>query len=152
MKQVYLLAALLAASVSTATAIELNTDALKSMQQEGHKIVEESQGARAYKSIDGFCLDIVGAGLVVKTCNGNAKTQRWMMDDQRRLVAHDGRCVGGVQLQKCGATPAQKWLHDEKKRLVNDAKKCLQPRGNPVKSGVKLMAVGCSNAPGQVWK
>jgi hypothetical protein len=122
------------------------------MQQEGHKIVEESQGRRAYKAAGGLCLDIAGAGLVVKTCNGNAKTQKWIMDDQRRLVAHDGRCVGGVQLQKCGGAPAQKWAHDGKKRLANDAKKCLQPQGNPVKSGATVMAVSCSKAPNQVWK
>lgn len=114
--------------------------------------MEESQGGRAYKAAGGLCLDTAGAALVVKKCNGNAKTQKWRMDGERRLVAHDGRCVGGVQLQKCGAAPAQKWKLDGKKRLANDTKKCLQPRGNPPASGSKIMAATCSKAPRQVWK
>ena len=79
------------------------------MQEEGHKIVAESKVARAYKASGGQCLDIAGAGLVIKKCNAKAKTQMWNFDDQGRLVAHDGRCVAGSKLQKCGASKAESW-------------------------------------------
>ena len=49
MKQRTLWIALLALYLPGAGAVDFNTDALKSMQEEGHKIVEESQGLRAFK-------------------------------------------------------------------------------------------------------
>jgi len=128
MKQVFLLPALAAMLVTSAQAVELNTDALKTMQKEGHRIVEESEGGRAYKAANGFCLDAAGGGLVVRKCKDGAKTQKWTMDGQSRLVAHDGRCVAGPNLE------------------------CLQIQGNTPKDGAKVVAAGCNKAPGQVWK
>jgi len=152
MKQVFLLPALAAILVTSAQAVELNTDALKTMQKEGHRIVEESEGGRAYKAANGFCLDAAGGGLVVRKCKDGAKTQKWTMDGQSRLVAHDGRCVAGPNLAKCAGGPAQKWNHDGKKRLTNHNKQCLQIQGNTPKDGAKVVAAGCNKAPGQVWK
>ena len=62
MKQTYLLAGFLCLYATSAAAIELNTDAMKKMQAEGHKIVEEQQGARLLKLPNGQCLQAAGGG------------------------------------------------------------------------------------------
>ncbi len=136
-----------------AQAVTLNTDALKSMQEEGHKIVAESQNARSFKSHSGQCLDMAGKVLVLKNCSGKASGQKWHFDDQGRLAAHDGRCVGGnAQLQNCGGAAAQKWKLDGQGRLANGANKCLQPQGNNPKAGTKVVAGACGGSPHQQWK
>lgn len=152
MKQIFLLAALAVSLDQGAQAVELNKDAMKTMQQEGHRIVEESQGGRAYTAGNNLCLDTGGGGLIVRKCNGGAKAQKWKMDDQKHLVAHDGRCVAGAQLAKCGAGKGQKWKHDDKKRLSNQNKQCLQVQGNPPKEGAKVTVAACGNkVAGQTW-
>ena len=151
MKQVFLAAAVALAGVSSAHAVDFNKDALKSMQEEGHKIAEEA-GGRTYSTANGLCLDVAGAALVVAPCDPKSKSQVWQIDGQSRLVAHDGRCVAGDKLQKCGSGNAQKWKVDDKKRLSNAAKQCLQPQGNPPKAGARVAAAGCSKAANQVWK
>lgn len=151
MKQVFMAAALAVAVAPFAGAVEFNKDALKSMQQEGHKIVEESQG-RAYRTPNGLCLDVAGDGLTIKPCDANARTQVWQMDGQGRLVASDSRCVAGGALRKCGDGKGQKWRMDDKQRLVNAANKCLQAMGNTPQAGAKVSAVDCSDSPYQVWR
>lgn len=152
MKPVCLIAALAVSFTTTvANAVEFNKEALQSMQEEGHKIVEQAQG-KTYKSAGGLCLDIAGAALVVRPCNAKSQSQIWKIDTESRLVAHDGRCVAGAQLQKCGAGNAQKWKVDEKKRLANTKQQCLQVQGNPPKAGAKVIAPACSQAPTQVWQ
>lgn len=152
MKPVSLLAAILLAGAPLVHAVELNKDALKAMQEEGHKIVEEAQGGRVYRTNNGLCLDIAGAGLVVRQCNDAAATQKWRTDDKKHLVASDKRCVAGAaQLQKCGAVAEQQYQMDAQKRLVNGLKKCLQVQGSPIVPGAKVVAAPCSGAVNQVW-
>ena len=153
MKLKHTVAALLCVATFGTQAVTLNKDALKSMQEEGHKIVEESQGGRVWKSNTGQCLDIAGKALLIKQCQGKPSSQLWSFDDKGRLVAHDGRCVAGnAQLQKCNNSKEQQWKLDGKKRLANGAGKCLQPQGDPPKAGSKIAAVACSGAGRQVWK
>ena len=152
MKPVYMIAALAVSFTTTAAnAVEFNTEALKSMQEEGHKIVEQAQG-KTYRTSGGLCLDVAGAALVIRPCNAKSQSQIWKIDTQSRLVAHDGRCVAGAQLQQCGAVNAQKWKVDEKKRLANANQQCLQVQGNPPKAGSNVIAPACSPAPNQVWQ
>lgn len=152
MKPISLLAVTLVAIAPLVNAVDLNRDALKSMQQEGHKIVEESQGGRNYKTGNGLCMDFAGVVMLVKKCNNKA-TQKWRFDDQGRLLASDKRCVSGTaQLQKCGTGNGQKWKLDGQKRLVNGSKKCLQVQGNPAKAGAKVAAAKCTKGANQVWK
>lgn len=151
MKQLFLLTAVTALLSAGAQGVELNKDAMKAMQQEGHRIVEESEGGRAYKAANGLCLDVAGEGLVVKKCKGDAKTQKWITDGQSRLVAHNGRCVDGAKLAKCSGAKTQKWKH-EGKRLANHNKQCLQAQGQPPKAGAKVVTNACNNkAAAQVW-
>jgi Ricin-type beta-trefoil lectin domain len=131
--------------------VEFNTEALKSMQKEGHAIVAESQSARAYEAANGQCLDFKGGAIVLSKCN-KSKSQKWSMDGSSRLVADNGKCIGGSQLQACGKAKAQKWTLDASGRLANGAKKCLQPQGNPPKAGAKVVAANCSKSAQQVWK
>jgi hypothetical protein len=153
MKRVFLITAVTSLLASGAQAIEFNQDALKSMQQEGHKIVEEAQAGRAYKAANDFCLDTAGDGLVIRKCNAGSKTQKWTMDGQSRLVANDGRCLDGARLAKCTGTNSQKWRHVEKKRLANHNNRCLQLQDNKLAAGTRVVATACNNkAPGQVWK
>ncbi|MEH6517148.1 MAG: RICIN domain-containing protein [Halioglobus sp.] len=152
MKLKFILAGLLVACVSVANAVELNKDALKSMQQEGHKLLEESSAARAYKGAGGFCLDIAGEGMVVRSCNAKTKNQQWKLDGQARLVAQNGKCIDGARLKKCGSAQTQKWSHDGKKRLANGKKQCLQIQGEKPKAGAKVVVSACSGSTKQVWK
>jgi hypothetical protein len=152
MKLKYVLAGLLVVCVSAANAVELNKEALKSMQEEGHKLLEESSEGRAFKGAGGFCLDIAGAGMVVKSCKSGSKSQLWNLDSQARLVAHNGNCVDGARLKKCGSGPTQKWSHDGKKRLANGKNECLQIQGNKPKAGAKVVTSACSGSASQVWK
>ena len=160
MKSFYLLnAGLLAALLAGGAAAQFNTDALKKMQKEGHKIVEEEQAAkaaggktaaarRAYRVGNNLCLDGRGA-LTVETCNARSASQQWAMDGSGRLVAEDGRCLAGASLAKCAGGQAQKWTHDDRGRLRNAAQRCLQPAS--VKAGAAVTAVACGAAPAQVW-
>jgi hypothetical protein len=164
MKPIYLMAGgLLAALLAGGAAAQFNTDALKKMQKEGHKILEEQQAAeaakaaggagapparRAYRSGANLCLDARGT-LSVATCNGQAASQQWAFDASRRLVAHDGRCLAGATLVKCAEGKSQKWVHDDRGRLRNDAQQCLQPRSG--QAGAQVTAASCSAAPNQVW-
>jgi hypothetical protein len=152
MKLKYILAGLLVACVSAVNAVELNKDALKSMQEEGHKLLEESAGGRTFKGAGGFCLDVAGAGMVVRSCKADTKKQLWKLDGQKRLVAHNGQCADGAGLKKCGSGPTQKWSHDGKKRLANGKKQCLQIQGNKPKAGAKVIISACSGSANQVWK
>jgi hypothetical protein len=153
MKQVFLLTVVTTLFATSAQAVEFNKDAMKAMQEEGLKMVEESQGARAYKAANNFCLDMAGNGLVVRKCNANSKTQKWILDSQNRLVAHDGRCVAGPQLGKCGTSKAQKWRYDGKHRLTNENNMCLQVQASPPQAGTKVGVAGCrDNVAAQVWK
>jgi hypothetical protein len=153
MKQVFLLLLATGLLATGARAVEFNTDALKSMQEEGHRIVEESQGGRAFKAANNFCLDVAGAGMVIRKCKAESKTQKWVTDGQGRLVAHDGRCVDGARLAKCGGAKSQKWKHDGKNRLANNNNKCLQIQGSPLKGGAKVVPADCRDkTPNQVWK
>ena len=153
MKQVFLFAAMVVFTATGAQAVEFNTDALKSMQEEGHKIVEEAQAGRAYRAAGGLCLDIAGNGLVVRKCNAKSRTQQWSTDGQGRLVANDGRCVAGPQLAACGAAKAQKWKHDGKQRLANQNNMCLQVQSSPPQAGTRVVVAGCKDkAAAQVWR
>lgn len=137
--------------IAPVQAVDFNTDALKSMQKEGHAIVAESQGARAYKASNGLCLDFTGSAMVLSKCS-KSKSQQWSMDGSSRLVAHNGQCVGGSGLQACGNAKAQKWTLDGSHRLATAGKKCLQPQGNQAKAGAKVVAANCSKSAQQVWK
>ena len=152
MKQVFLFTTLTTLLAGNALAVEFNTDALKSMQDEGLRMVEESEGGRHYKAANNFCLDIAGAGLVVRKCGEGSKSQKWITDSQGRLVAHDGRCVDGARLVKCGGAKSQKWKLQDNKRLTNQNKQCLQVASHPPKGETKVTAAACNKkAAAQVW-
>lgn len=141
---------------SAALAIDLNTDAMKKMQEEGHKIVEqETQAERAFELPNGQCLVAGGGNVVSAKCNDKAANQKWKFDDKGRLVASNGKCVaaaGGdnnpeanAVLQKCNNSPAQQWKLDNAKRLVNENDICLQAKGKNV------VTAKCSKAATQKW-
>ena len=163
MKQRTLWIALLALYLPGAGAVDFNTDALKSMQEEGHKIVEESQGLRTFKLPKGQCLHAAGAAganLVINKCNSKSNNQKWRFDDKGRLANQNGACVGvagdpskpgaSAVLQNCSGAKFQQWKQDGKKRLVNGVNKCLEAAGE-AKPGGNVVAAACSDSPNQVW-
>jgi hypothetical protein len=152
MKQLSLFSALFIGLAAPVLAVDFNTDALKSMQEEGHKIVAESQGGKSYKTRNGLCLDYAGKVLMVRKCKASGSSQTWYFDDQDRLVASDGRCVAGASLVNCGSGNNQKWRLDNQGRIAGSNNKCLQTQGNPPKNGAKIVAAGCSGAANQLWK
>jgi hypothetical protein len=157
---------LLAALLASGAAAQFNTEALKKMQKEGHKIVEEQQAAEAAKPATGtqaagaplarhayrfgadLCLDARSV-LSVETCDGRIASQQWALDAGARLVATDGRCVDAGSLVPCSGAETQKWLHDKRGRLRNRAMQCLQVRGGT--PGARVIAAPCSGVPAQVW-
>ncbi len=159
-----LLAGLLAALLAGGAAAQFNTDAMKKMQKEGLERLEAQKAPetvkpagsskavaarRAYRSGANLCLDARGA-LSVEPCNGKAASQQWSLDADRHLVAHDGRCLAGASLVKCGQGKFQQWTYDKRGRLRNDAGQCLQPRN--AKAGAPVSAAACSDAPAQLWQ
>jgi len=157
-------AGLLAALLAGGAAAQFNTDAMKKMQKEGLERLEEEKASatakpaaagkaaaarRAYRTGNKLCLDARGA-LSVEPCNGKAASQQWALDAKRHLVAHNGRCLAGASLVKCGQGKFQLWTYDKRGRLRNDAGQCLQP--NNAKAGAPVSAAACSNAPAQVWQ
>lgn len=152
MKQLTLLNMAFLGFALPALAVEFNTDALKSMQKEGHKIVAEAQGGKPFKTRNGLCLDYAGKVVMVKKCKSSGSSQTWHFDDKGRLVASDGRCIAGSNLAKCSGAKGQQWEQDGKGRLAGNNGKCLQTQGNPPKAGAKVVAAGCSGAANQVWK
>ena len=151
MRQAYFFAGLLALGIPAVEAVDLNKEALKSMQKEGHDIVAQAQGGKAYKTSNGLCLDAANGGLVVKSCKDKAQNQKWAFDDKGRLLAANGKCVDGARLKKCGGAASQKWSLNGKKQLANGKKQCLQTQGNPAKAGAKVVTTACSQAPNQKW-
>lgn len=164
MKQRTLWIGLLALYLPGAGAVDFNTDALKSMQEEGHKIVEESQGLRSFKLPSGQCLHAAGAAgtnLVINKCNPKSNNQKWRFDDKSRLANQNGACVGvagdaskpgaSAVMQKCSGAKFQQWKQDGKKRLVNGIDKCLEAAGDPKSPGGNVVTTACSDSPKQVW-
>lgn len=167
MKHTYLVAALVAVYGPGAGAVDFNTDALKAMQEEGHKIVEESKGLRAFKLPSGMCLHVAGdvnkpgANLVIHNCNPNLANQKWRLDDQGRLVNQGGKCVGvagdpkkpgaNALMQNCVVAKVQQWKHDDKKQLVNGFNKCLHAAGDAKTPGGNVVTTNCHASPSQVW-
>lgn len=179
MKPFHLIAGgMLTALLAGAAAAQFNPDALKKMQKEGHKIVEEQQAAEAaketaektakeiakprgvedaadtrlarhsYRFGANLCLDARG-GLSVQTCDSETATQQWALDAGGRLVAHDGRCLAGARLAPCAGGAKQKWVHDKRGRLRNGAQQCLRPGSRTAGAPVRVAA--CSGKPMQVW-
>ena len=92
MKQIFLLPALAAILATGAQAVELNTDALKTMQQEGHRIVEESEGGRA----DGLgLLDVRTTLAVGKTLTRTAATHLPSGHEVFGYEIHHGQSMPG---------------------------------------------------------
>ena len=141
-------------------AVDLNTDAMKKMQQRGHQILDAEQNLRTFRSANGQCLQVggapdqVGAGLVSRKCNGKAANQKWRFDDSGRLVSRGDTCVdisgpgkagSKAVMQQCSGASTQKWRHDDAIRLVNAGGLCLQ-----VNAG-NIVAETCADAPAQRW-
>ncbi len=156
MKLRYAAAVSISIYAAGAMAVELNTDAMKKMQQEGHKILEEEKGQRTFALPNGNCLQAAGGNVASAKCNDKAANQKWRLDDTGRLVSHDGAKCASVAgdgkkpgsnavLQKCSGDARQKWKLDGAKRLTNQKGLCLQANGNNV------VAAKCSKAATQKW-
>ena len=158
-KHGFITAGILGLCMGNANAVDLNTEALKKMQDEGHKIVEEEKGMRTLRLSNGNCLTAsgkpgqAGASVVVQKCNDTSNQQKWSFDGQGRLVSHGGTCVAtagnatkpgtNAVLQKCAGNAQQKWALDKQKRLAGRAGLCLQ-----AKSG-NVVAAACGGANNQ---
>ncbi len=171
MKHKACLTALLGLFATGALAVDLNTDALKAMQQEGLDIVEQAKSWQSFEldvGEGGQCLQIagppnkVGANIVLRNCNKNAKNQQWTFDEDSRLVSHGDTCIGvagnagkpgaNVVTQECSGQNHQKWRLDAQNRLHNELKKCLQAAGKPGEPSGNVISQNCGGSPNQVWK
>ena len=167
MKPGYIAALLLAVSATAALAVDFNTDALKAMQEEGHNIVDQEKGLRAFKLKSDLCLhaakpDKAGSKLQVAKCKAKSNNQKWQFDDKGRLATRGGVClgVGGdakeagakAALQKCGGAKHQRWKMDDKSRLVNDLGMCLQAAKKGTKAGAGLESRPCNKSDAQKWQ
>lgn len=151
MKRIILFSTIAFVCIAPTQAVDFNTDALKSMQKEGHAIVAEAEAPRVYKASNGQCLAFAASALILANCNGK-KNQTWSLDENNRLLAANGKCAGGSHLKACDNSKPQKWKYDSSQRLINQAKKCLQPEGNPPQKGARVVAANCNKSARQVWK
>ncbi|WP_157976716.1 RICIN domain-containing protein [Parahaliea mediterranea] len=142
MKHRFLIPGLLALCTAGAYAIDLNTDALKKMQQEGHKIVEEEGKFRAFELPNGQCMQAAGdpskagVNVVMRKCDSSANSQKWQINPKQQLLSHGDMCVAvnakaqtpgsNVVLKTCGGSKDQQWQLDDKGRLKNGFNHCLQ--------------------------
>ncbi len=147
MKPRFLIPGLLALCTAGAYAIDLNTDALKKMQEEGHKIVEDEGKFRSFTLPNGQCLQAAGdpskagVNVVVRKCADSANNQKWQLESPH-LKSHGNLCVavGGeaqkpgsnVVLKSCGGSKDQKWSLDGQGRLKNGFDHCLQANNGNV--------------------
>lgn len=161
-KHGFITAGILGLCMATANAVDLNTDALKKMQEEGDKIIEQEKGMRMLRMANGNCLTAggkpgqPGASVVAQKCNDKSNQQKWSFDEQGRLVSQGGTCVGtagnatkpgtNAVLQNCAGNPQQKWALDKQKRIAGRAGLCLQANGGNV------VAAACSGANNQKWQ
>lgn len=168
MKHALLLTGLMLGCLPVAHGVTFNTDALKSMQQEGHKIAEQAKALRAFKLPNNKCLHAAGnlgkAGTNVEfhDCNPDSKNQQWRFDDQGRLVNQGGKCLGvagdpnkpgaNVLLQECGGAKAQQWTQDDKQRLVDGVGKCLHAAGDAKSVSGNVVTTNCKEIPNQRWR
>lgn len=168
MKHTLLLTGVLLGYVPASLAVTFNTDALKSMQQEGHKIAEEAAALRAFKLPNNKCLDAAGdlrkagANVEFHDCNADANSQKWRFDDKGRLVNQGGKCLGvagdpnkpgaNALLQDCGGGEAQQWKEAIKQHLVNGVGKCLNAVGNAKTVAGNVVTTTCRDVPNQVWR
>ncbi|TGD73307.1 hypothetical protein E4634_09725 [Mangrovimicrobium sediminis] len=155
-------------SAPAALAVDLNTTALKTMQQQGHQLLEEAQDWRHFELKSKRCMQIaggvsaVGANLVFRPCNATAQTQEFRFDDKGRLVSRGDTCVGvqgnalklgaSAIMQACDDSKAQQWELDDKNRLVNKDERCLQATGKPEQKQGNMILTKCSGSPNQVWE
>jgi len=168
MKHALLLTGLLLGYLPAAFCVTFNTDALKSMQQEGHKIAEQAKGLRAFSLPNNKCLHAAGnigkAGTNVEfqDCKAESNNQKWRFDDQGRLVNQGGKCLGvsgdpnkagaDVLLQDCSGAKAQQWKQDDKQRLVNGVGKCLNAVGDAKSVSGNVVSNTCKEIPNQRWR
>jgi Ricin-type beta-trefoil lectin domain len=161
MKYTTLFAAIFGCWVAGVAAVELNTDAMKKMQEEGNKILEEEQAFAPLVLSNGRCLQGAGApgtpdvNVVVRECNAKARNQKWQFDAQGRLAGPEGTCVGvagkgapgdNAVMKACAAGKDQKWARDDKNRLANGQGLCLQ-----VQNG-NIIAATCNDKNNQRWR
>ncbi len=167
MKHAYFVAVLFAAAAPGALAIDLNTDALKTMQQQGDKIIAESKEWRNFELKGGRCMQIngglnaVGANLVIRPCKPDAKNQQFRLDGNK-LVGQGDTCVGvdgnpkklgaSAVMQKCGDDKAQQWTLDDKGRLANKEDRCLQATGNPSQKQANVISTNCNMSDNQIFQ
>ena len=121
-KHGFITAGILGLCMATANAVDLNTDALKKMQEEGDKIIEQEKGMRMLRMANGNCLTAGGkpgqpgasvvAQKVLQNCAGNPQ-QKWALDKQKRIAGRAGLCLqangGNVVAAACSGANNQKW-------------------------------------------
>lgn len=161
MKHGYLWAGFLGLWVASTSAVEFNTDALKKMQQEGHKILEDQQGPRVFRLGNGNCLQPAGdaakpgTNVALRKCDDKVKAQQWTWDSNGRLLSQAGTCLSkagepnqlqaNAVLRACTGAKNQQWEQDGEGRLINGVGSCLQAeKGNAVTRT-------CNQAPTQKW-
>jgi hypothetical protein len=158
MKRQLIMVGLLLAVASPMASAQFNTDALKKMQQEGHRLLEEAQeeegpavGApRRYTIGDNLCLT-AAQPLAIRRCR-TEPAQRWIMDEAGHLLSADERCLAGAQLAQCNNSNVHLWQHDDRDRLANKAGQCLQLQGGlPASDSKRVIVARCSEAQAQVW-
>ena len=168
MKTVSLVLTLAAVCASAALAVDFNKDALKKMQEEGHEIVDQEQGLRAFRLASNLCLhaakpDKAGSKLQAAKCKPKSDNQKWQFDDKERLANKGGLCLGiggkakkagaTAELQKCGDANHQRWTLDDKGHLVNGLGNCLQAADEGTKAGAKLESRPCDDkSAAQTWE
>jgi len=163
MKISLVLAVALGLATAGANAVKLNPDAMRAMQEEGERKLQQAMQPRAFRLSSGLCLQRGGDGNVFAgACAAKNAAQKWHFDKHGRVVHNSGTCLAvagkpgspgsNVVTQGCGKSAHFKWKPQKNGQLVNAGKACLQAVGNINKSGANVNLGGCKAGPAQVWK
>ncbi len=163
MKISLVLGVVLSCVASTAFAVKLNPEAMRTMQAEGEKFAQQAMQPRTFRLSTGLCLTVAkGNGVIAATCEPKLQTQVWRLDDKGRVVHSSGLCLATagkagepgtkVVSTACGMSAQFKWRPNANGQLVNGGKACLNAFGNIKQSGAGVNTAVCKAVPNQLWK
>ena len=148
-----------------AFAVSLNTDALKSFQDQGKEIMAAKEDLKQVRLPTGKCLNVAGDVLKSGTnvnmlnCSDSVK-QLWRFDGSGRLVGSGTKCLNvvgsvttqgaNVDIQDCNNTPNQQWAVDGG-RMKNGGGKCLAAEGDVNVSGGNVRIMDGNDSKNQKW-
>ncbi len=148
---------------AAAQAVKLNPDAMRAMQAEGDKMMQQAMQPRTFRLSTGMCLQRGEDGNVLTAaCDAQSPAQIWRIDELGRVVHSGGECLAvagepgkpevNVVTMVCGNGPEFLWMPNKAGQLVNSGTACLHAVGDVSQPGANVILGICEVGPAQVWQ